>query len=122
MAINQNFDGTECDFTSEEFTGFQINIDHPSPVKEIDTPLDTPQTPEHTPNGPDSTEDSFLTAKNESFDLSNLELGKISREMEDFLAEFASGEEKSMVIIIIGIVRKFNVYMKNGSNRLQKNF
>ena len=77
LAIEQNFDGTECDFNAEEFTGFLINNEHPSPIKETVTPLETP---EHTPNGPDNTEDSFLQLRmNPSI---CLELGKISREME----------------------------------------
>ena len=95
LAINQNFDGTDCDFNAEEFTGFQMNKEPPSPIKESVTPL---QTPEHTSNGPDTADDSFMTAKNESFDLSNLDLGKISREMEDILAELTSGEEQTTVI------------------------
>ncbi|KAI6658548.1 Lethal(2) giant larvae protein-like protein 1-like [Oopsacas minuta] len=86
LAINQEFDDAE--FPTEDLIGHNMEHVLPSPIKEVETP-------EHTPNGPETAEESFMTAKSESFDLSTLELGKISREMEVILAELNTGGDKS---------------------------
>ena len=79
LAINQELDDVNYEFNPDEFIGYPMNNVPPSPIKEVDTP-------EHTSNGPGK-DDSFTTAKEDSFDLSSLELGKISEEMEKILAQ-----------------------------------
>ena len=66
------------------------SLSPPSPIIEVDTP-------EHTPNPPGN-DDSFTTAKDESFELSSLELGKISEQMEIILAQLDKSDKQTVIL------------------------
>ena len=65
------------------------NVNPPSPIPEDDTP-------DYTSNGP-GIDDSFTTAKEESFDLSSLELGKLSEQMEQILAQLDYTDPQTVI-------------------------